>query len=224
MSSRTHSAYLLYPARAAENRNLPKNKFYQYGKVNSKTRELFVQQVEQITLQYVLAPTTTNLSPRGFVTEFHVFQIGLKTLEFSFELLRCIDLVWHFPVIFELLHEGRMKVVACYKRPNEADADKRVCSDYFETEWLPADMGRTPMPMVLDLGSLYEQVLHALIPLQPRPQETIADLVTRNEQVQAKQCEIARTADKLAREKQFNRKVEVNAELRQLRIELNGLT
>jgi hypothetical protein len=74
------------------------------------------------------------------------------------------------------------------------------------------------------LGSLYEQVLHRLIPTPARSQESLADLVARVELVAAKQREVEKTASKLAKEKQFNRKVEINAHLRQLKIELQGLT
>jgi len=79
------------------------------------------------------------------------------------------------------------------------------------------------MPVALDLGGLYEQVLKRLIPLPARQQENLADLVARVEQVTAKQREVEKTASKLAKEKQFNRKVEINASLRQLKTELKQL-
>lgn len=40
---------------------------------------------------------------------------------------------------------------------------------------------------------------------------------------EALKTELDKTTARLAREKQFNRKVEINAELRNLRTELNGL-
>lgn len=79
------------------------------------------------------------------------------------------------------------------------------------------------MPLALDLGGLYEQVLHRLIPMPARPQETLADLVSRVELVAAKQREVEKAASRLAKEKQFNRKVEINAALRMLKIELEEL-
>ena len=68
-----------------------------------------------------------------------------------------------------------------------------------------------------------EQLLHRLIPLSARPQETLAELVARVEQAQAKQRELDKTTAQLAKEKQFNRKVEINAELRKLKNEVNRL-
>jgi hypothetical protein len=129
-----------------------------------------------------------------------------------------------FPIIFELSFDGRTQMIAAYKRPNESDASRWVLSDYFATGWLPSDVGRTAMPLALDLGGLYEQVLQRLIPLPARQQESLADLVARVEQVAAKQREAEKAASKLAKEKQFNRKVEINAHLRQLKNELEELT
>ena len=79
------------------------------------------------------------------------------------------------------------------------------------------------MPLALDLGGLYEQMLHRLIPTTARPQESLGDFVARVELVAAKQREVEKTASKLAKQMQFNRKVEINATLRQLKNELEQL-
>ena len=94
----------------------------------------------------------------------------------------------------------------------------------FATDWLPGDCERTAMPVALHLGGLYEQLLHRLIPLPTRPQETLTALVARVEQAQAKQRELDKTTALLAKEKQFNRKVEINATVRQLKSELESLS
>ena len=116
-----------------------------------------------------------------------------------------------------------MQVVAAYKRPNEVDASRWVLSDYFASPWQLMDSERTEMPVVLHLGSLYEQLLHRLIPLQGRSQESLVDLVARVEKTQAKQRELDRIAALLKKEKQFNRKVEINAQLRAVKNDIELL-
>jgi len=76
---------------------------------------------------------------------------------------------------------------------------------------------------VLDLAALYETLLRTLIPLPPRPQEKLADLVLRLGKLNALQRDIQKTQTQLAKEKQFNRKVGINALLRQLQNELTSL-
>ncbi len=217
------SALIAYPKQAAFGRVLPKNKIYEHGGANTRLKDLFVKQVEQVIWQYKLAPETLHLPARPGVPEIQIFSIQLKTPELHADVLRCIDGTIPFPIVFELTFDGRTQVVAAYKRPNEADASRWVLSDYFASDWLPMDSERTAMPVALHLGGLYKQLLHRLIPLSARPQETLAELVARVEQAQAKQRELDKTTARLAKEKQFNRKVEINAELRKLRTELNGL-
>src|SRR5690606_26499689 len=135
-------------------------------------------------------------------------------------ILKCIDGAVQFPIIFELEHEGKTKVIAAHKHSSEVDASKWVISDYFSTAWMPADSDRSDMPLVLDLGRLYEALLQRLLPLTPRTQESHAALVERLERVKAKQREIEKVKAKLAKEKQFNRKVEINSELRKLKSDL----
>lgn len=220
----SNAAFINYPKQAVFGRTLPKNKIYEHSGANTRLKDLFVEQVEQVVWQYKLAPETINLPAKPGVPELQIFTIQLKTAELNLDVLRCIDGAVQFPIIFELSFDGRTQVIAAYKRPNESDASRWVLSDYFATAWLPSDVERAAMPLALDLGSLYEQALHRLIPMPARRQESLADLVARVELVAAKQREVEKAASKLAKEKQFNRKVEINAHLRQLKNELEELT
>lgn len=224
MSPGTHPAFISYPKQAIFGRTLPKNKIYEHSGANTRLKDLFVEQVEQIVWQYKLAPETINLPAKTGVPEIQVFAIQLKTQELNRDVLRCIDGAVKFPIVFELNFDGKTQVVAAYKRPSESDASRWIMGDYFSTEWLPSDDQRTLMPLALDLGSLYEKVLQRLMPLLARQHENLFDLVTRIEQVAVKQREVEKTANKLAKEKQFNRKMEINASLRRLKIELEQLS
>ena len=221
------SALIAYPKQAAFGRVLPKNKIYEHSGANTRVKDLFIEQVEKIVWRYKLAPETINLAAKPGVPEIQVFAIQLKTAELHREVLRCIDGAVQFPIIFELTHgqgaEARSQVVAAYKRPNETDTASWVCSDYFESGWIPATAERTPLPLALDLGGLYEQLLRRLVPVAARPNESLGVQVIRAEQVRAKEREVAQAQVRLAKEKQFNRKVEANARLRQLTTELQAL-
>ena len=114
------------------------------------------------------------------------------------------------------MHENQVRYAATYKRPSEADASKWVVGGYFETDWLPDDAERMELPVVLDLGKLYRWLLHQIIPLSPRESETLDALVARVERLRMKEREADRLEARLQKEKQFNRKVEINAALRNL--------
>jgi hypothetical protein len=224
MTTAKHSALINYPNQASFGRVLPKNKIYEHSGANARLKALFVEQVEQIVWQYKLAPETVNLPAKPGVPEVQILRVVLKKQGVSFDVLKCIDGAVQFPIVFELEHEDKIKVIAAHKRPSDADASKWVVSDYFSTAWIPANSKRSDMPVVLDLAGLYETLLQRLIPLATRAHESFTALVERLGCVRAKQCEIEKVRAKLAKEKQFNRKVEINSTLRQLNNELEELS
>ena len=215
-----NSAFINYPKQAAFGRTLPKNKIYEHSGANTRLKDLFVEQVEQIVWQYKLAPETINLPAKPEVPELQIFSIQLKTEELNLDVLRCIDGAVKFPIIFELNFAGKTQVIAAYKYPDKTDASSWAISSYFRTAWLPANVERYPMPVVLDLDVLYEQLLHRLMDISIRPQESLAEVVARLELIEKKRLEVQKVASRLAKEKQFNRKVEINANLRKLEAEL----
>lgn len=215
---------VVYPERAAVNEPVAKAKIYAKGNVTARVKQLFVSQVDEIIWKFKLAPETINLPAGAGVPEIQVFAIRQKREELSVEVLKCIDRVVKFPIIFELGFGDKVREVACYKRPNATDSKLWVLSDYFEGEWREPGSHEVAMPLALDLAGLYGQLLFRLMPVSARPQESLAELVGRVEQVRAKRREVEKTAVRLEAEKQFNRRVEINATLRQLKNELKQLT
>ncbi len=223
MTRHVRTALFAYPGKTAFGRVVPKAKLYEHGTASARIKGLFAEHVEQIVWQYKLAPETTNLPASLGVPEIQVFSVRLRTPELHHDVLRCIDKAIPFPILFELHYEDRLQVAACYKRPSEAETSRWVCSDYFATDWIAAESPRVALPVALNLGGLYEQLLHALIPLTHRPKESLSDLVERVSKVRMLRKEMDKTVSQLATEKQFNRKVEINATLKALRIQLQGL-
>ncbi len=212
-----------FPESCAFGRVLPKNKIYEHGKPGTAVKKLFVRQVEQIVWQYKLAPETVNLKGTRHVPEIQVFGIALKSEELKTDVLCCIDRAIPFPILFELRYGGKIKGIAAYKRPSESDGTKWVLGDYFETDWMPDDMARDPLPIVFDLEALYESLLRALMPFPSFPGEGLQASVERMEHIRTKQREVEKCEARLRKEKQFNRKVQIHSELRELKHKLENL-
>lgn len=213
-----------YPKQAAFNRVLPKSKIYEYAKPGQAVRNRFVSQADKIIWQYKLAPETINLPARPGVPEIQIFTIVLKTEELGEDVLRCIDKAIPFPIFYQLHFEKRIKIMAAYKRPSDADASKWVVDAYFETPWQSIDTERSELPVTLDMAGLYEQMLRTLMPLPVRPGEPLKAQVERIERIRIKESECRKMEASLNKEKQFNRKVELNAILRTLKNELQSLS
>ena len=213
-----------YPKKATFGRVLPKTKIYEHARPSTALKELFVRQVDQIVWKYKLAPETINVPATKSVPEIQIFTITLKSGELKEDLLRCIDKAIPFPILFEIHYDGKCKVMSCYKRPSEADSTKWVVSDYFESSWMRDNSPRKSLPITLDLGALYEELLSPLMPYPAQGKEKLADRVARLSLIRAQEKELAKTEARLGKEKQFNRKVEINAEIRTMKQQLEQLT
>jgi len=223
----------LYPERTRKDRVLPKNKIYGHAQPSRAIRQRFIDEVEQIVWRSVLGTENMNLPARPGIKEIQVFEIALKTGELREDVLRTIDRAIPSQLFFELTFQGQVRFAAAYKRPplaasGEAIVGQPVVEAYFDTPWQPVTAPRLPLPVALDLGGLYEQMLrqHMLaspLALGSRVGETLAQTVERGNQIRSKRRECQTLEMKLKKEIQFNRKVEVNAALRQSRADLAEL-
>lgn len=200
-----------------------KSKIYDHAKPTAATRALFVSHIEQIIWAYKLAPESINLPAKPAVPEIEVFEVALKTPNLNHAVLRSIDKAIPFPILFNLRFDGRTQAIAAYKRPSEAKVDDWVLGDYHATPWQADATPRPPLPIALDLPGLYEHLLRAHVGLPARPGESLAAQLLRLAQMTGKRAQADRLATRLAQEKQFNRKVELNAQLRSIHHELDRL-
>lgn len=213
-----------FPANAKFGKMIAKSKIYEHAPPTTKIKELFVQEVKKITWSYKLSPETINLPAKDGVQEIQVFTVLLKTSNLSHVVLQTIDKAIPSPILFVVSFEKKIRYIAAYKRPSEADKNKWVVSDYFETDWLNDETFLIELPVVLDMKALYQKILKDIIELPVRENETLDKLVARVDLVRLKEREMIKAQAHLKKEKQFNRKVKINAELKKLQQEIAELT
>ena len=213
------SALFAFPPQAALRRVVPKAKIMEQSKTRSSLRGALTNDIEQINWAYKLAPETLNLKATEQVIEIQIFEIRLKKRDIAAELLRTIDKTIPFPTFFELHFGEEVKIVAIPKRRNEADHNKWVMDGMLATEWQAADSPRQSLPVAVDMQKLYEAMLRQLLPLQPRRGESLKDQLERWALIGQKEKEISRLQAQLNREKQSNRKVEINSKLKRAQAE-----
>ena len=213
-----------YPKQAEFNRVVPKAKVYAHARVSRRLKDLFVAQVGEILWKYKLSPETVNLPASRGIGEIQVFELSLRTPDLHADVLALLERAIPFPLLFQLVHDGQVRFAASYKRRSEADASRWVVEGLFLTGPRPVNARRLPLPVALDLASLYEQVVRQHIPLLARPGENLAEQVARFGTLEAKTRACRQLESRLTRERQFNRKVELNAALRSLSQELDILT
>lgn len=209
-----------YPPKAEFGRVVPKAKIYEHAGANTALKDMFITQVEQINWTHKLSPETTNLPATKMVAEIQIFTVAMKTAELDSRVLRAMDGAIASPIIFELTYKNKRKMMAAFKEPT---ASGWVVSDYFASPWVADTASRLPLPVALDLGQLYAGLLAALMPVSKQANEDISAVVARLERIKVLENNLGRLQKEMAREKQFNRQVEMNATLRGLERELGKL-
>ena len=214
-----------YPKQTKFGKLVAKNKIYEHTNASTALKDKFVNQIDKITWAHKLAPETINLESSESVPEIQIFDVKLKVKDLSEELLKSIDKVISFPIIFQLYYEDKIKIKAAYKRPSDADKAKWVVESYFETEWLDIDSPKEALPVALNLTKLYEQMIQALMPHIKgySTDVSIKDQVTHIQLYKSKEKEYEKLKAKRDKEKQFNRKAELNKQLKSLQKELDDL-
>lgn len=212
-----------FPENAYFGKVLSKSKIYEHASPSSAVKNLFVREVEKIIWSYKLSPETINLPVKGNVHEIQVFTIELKTGSLKHEVLQTIDKVVPSPILYVLSYENQVRYVAAYKRQSEADKSRWVVSSYFETDWMSYDTEMIDLPVVLNMGALYQSFLKSLSPLNFRKDESLDSLVSRVDQLRVKERETVKLDNRIKKEKQFNRRVELNRALKGLKAETGSL-
>lgn len=210
-----------YPARTLVDKLIPKSKFYSEGGANTRVERLFIEQIESIYWANKLSSATMNIESQEDLREVQIFSVNARVEMLDIEIFRYIDKLIPSPIIFEVYFQDKVKVIAAYKRLNQADKSKVVVGDYFQTEWLPIE--RQDLPLFLRLSELYEFLISQLLPNKTNG-SSLADKMRLNQEIALLETRIKQLEQQLKREKQFNRKAELNINLLKLRDEYIQLT
>ncbi|MGO4917585.1 DUF4391 domain-containing protein [Pseudogemmobacter sp. W21_MBD1_M6] len=212
-----------YPDQTKLKRVIPKSRIYDAGQVGTALRDRFVRELDQITWTHKLAPETLNLPATSAVPEIQVFRLTLKGNALHDDILRAIDRAIPFPLMFELVAGDRIQPAAAYRRPSGAERGKWVLSDPLRGDWVAQDAPRATLPVALNMGALYDRLLSALMPIDPRPQEDVETRLARLAAIRAKEREIAQLESRLRRESQFNVKVTLHGQLAEAQAQFDHL-
>lgn len=211
-TAETTAVLYRWPANAAFGRTIPKTKFYEHGNVRTALREKFVDDIQCITWAYKLADDTIRLRGTTAVPEIQIFTIETKGEDVSDDVLTAIDRSVHFPIIFEVASNDRLRTVAAQKA---LDGKGPKIGPYFTTEWQSSGAPRRPLPTALDLPSLYEAILTSLLPVTTRVGETVSQATERLDRAGKLEREIAALDKKLRTELQLNRKIELRKQIKE---------
>lgn len=228
-----------FPEKTKISRFLAKSKIFAQTKISTKLNQLFKDQVEKIIWSYKLAPKTTNISATKEIEEIQVFTIVLRQADLHNDVLLAIDKMVPSPILYTLAFEGKTQYRIAYKRTNEHDQQSPVVSkNYYSSRWIDGthesynrDKSFANLPVVLNLKDLYDFFVKSLMATSSNiPTKLITDesksverLDEDKQEIDKLNKKIATLTNKIRKEKQYNKRVELNQQRHKLQDQLQSL-
>ena len=194
------------PPKAFVNKFIPKSKFLEKAKVNSKVQQEFTDAIARITWAYKLAESTIHISGTQNMEELQVFNMKLKQKEIPKNVLKVIDKAIPFAILYTFEFEDAFAYGITTKENNE--------QRYFFSDWneeLAFDFTGSTIEQV------YQKVIQLFIQtktgLEVKNQDFKA-ILEKEKQLQILHKEILSLQSKIKKEKQFNKQVAYNKTLK----------
>ncbi len=207
------------------NKRIPKQKFYENLDILPALKKIFVEQVRIICWKNKIAASTTNLAAGTDVTELEVFEVRLNSPVLDDSLLRQIDKEIPYHILFLLEYQGKYQAWIGYKETAATGNKAFKVNGYYHTEWLAED----ELPLKLEgltVDAVYENFVRQIAGDKLKTEvagESLKESVARDEQKQALQKQIATLQAKIRKEKQLNKQMQMNTELKKLKKELEAM-
>lgn len=208
------------------NRRIPKQKFYENISVSPTLKRVFIDQIKVIYWRNKVATTTMNLAAGETVTELEVFEVKLNGQQLDESVLRQIDKEIPYHILFLLEYDGKYQAWTAYKEAAASGSNAFKVGTYYHTDWLP----ETELPLKvegLSVDKVYEnfvrQIAGDALRSEEGKTESLKESVERDNRRQELEKQVAALQTKVRREKQLNKQVQLNAELKKLKKELEEL-
>lgn len=199
------------------NKRIPKQKFYENLDISPALKRVFVDQVKVIYWRNKIATTTMNLSEGKEVKEIEVFEVRLNSPALNESLLRQIDRQIPYHILFLLEYQGKYQAWIGYKETAASGNKAFKVNVYYCTEWQEEDLQLRLEG--LDLDSVYENFVRQIAGDKldiKNSGEYLKESVERSEYKHVLQRQIDNLRIKIRKEKQLNKQIEMNIELKKL--------
>ena len=208
---------LALPKSTEFNKRIPKQKFYDNLNVSPALKRSFIDQIKVIYWANKIAASTVNLAEGKDVTEIEVFEVKLNIPTLDEAVLKQIDREIPYHILFILEYENQFQAWIGYKEATGSGTAAFKVNKYYHTEWMLED--ELPIKLEgLNIKTVYENFVRQIAgeALQSSQTESLKESVERDEQAEDLRKQIDKLQAKIRQEKQLNRQMQMNTELKDL--------
>lgn len=186
---------------------IPKKTFYDRLSLSSSLKQNFIEKIEKIIWKYKISQDNLNIAKTDEVEEIEIFEIFLKEKCDVKNIIKVITMSIPYPILFEINYENEYRYAIKYE------------DDIIQSEWNDnIDLSING----LDLKVVYENFVKQIANIDNNYTDVKQEL-EKIKQIEVLEKEINRLKTNIQKEKQFNRKVELNKKIIELEKELEAL-
>lgn len=198
------------PQRTEINKPLHKTKVFEKFDLTASQRDSFDADISRMFITHVVAESTIPTIKAGNeIADFYIIEVILKRREYA---PKNIELLARFiprKILFVLHFEEKAQFAIHHT--------KLICS-----EWQQRDKLNVPLAG-LDLDAVWENIVATIGSITVQEGNTLTEQIKNDEQKTKLQKQIQLLQQKLNKEKQYNKQIEINAEIKRLKKQLNDI-
>lgn len=215
-----------------------KKLFYENAGLSTSDKSLFTDTISKVTWLYCLKPETINIPAyKDEVRDYPEVEVIEVPVHKDYKLKRIAEIIMRtipYPMVLIFKLEGKRKLYVAHQRTNQNDSSKNTIEEFISTDWLESDsalIAKLDIKQmrftnfyalysdIVDTISIYN--LSTIIPTDDNI--TGAEARELSAQIEDIEQEITSLRARLKKESQFNRKMELNIEIKRLEQNKNKL-
>lgn len=214
---------LNFPSTTIVNKPVPKNAFY--GRSNdSSLREFLTREFEGIIWLYKLVPATLNVEDGDNVHEIDIFYCKMKENGYSIKPFCAMDELLPRHTIFIIEYGEKFDLLMHHKEMSIVHGEQKWKCGVSELKHDIRIDANTLNIQGQSMDAVYNCLLSQISGLSVSSKEEYKEQVELRNHIEILQKQIAALQKRIKAEKQFNRQMELNAEVRKLKKEITVLS
>lgn len=191
------------PDSAYVNKFVAKSKFYDRVTLSTKLQNEFIKKIQRITWKYKLSEETIGIPKTDRVEEIQIFEVELKEHKIPANVLKVIDKTIPYQILYIFTYKENIAYGITLKEDHKAQ-------NYYFSDWneeLIFDFTG------ISLEKVYQKLIKAFLPEELLKKDDFDKIISIDNKIRMLEKEITTLTNKIEKEKQFNRKVELNKSL-----------
>lgn len=215
-----------------------KKLFYENADLSSSDKALFTEGISKITWLYCLKTENINIRPyKDDVRDYLEIEVIEVELTKDYKLKRIAEIIMRtipYPMLLIFKLEDAVQLYVAHQRVNQSDNSKNTIEEFVSTEWLDSNCAlfaklNIKQMRFTNFWVLYGDIVDVISVYNVSNIMPDDNLITGAEarllsaEIQNIEQQITALRIKIKKETQFNRKMELNIEIRRLEQNKNKL-